>query len=144
MPSHVVLLRGVNNLGGKKVAMADLREVMASLGHTDVMTYIQSGNVLFTPRPAAGSVDTYEPLVAADYAVIETIKRAEDGNGLIVRLYETRRWRGKVTLLSGVPLASASICNLLEEDERAVDVVNDSLTLDITPYQIITLRLVPA
>jgi uncharacterized protein (DUF1697 family) len=45
-----VLLRGVNNLGGKKVAMAELREVVTSLGHTDVMTYIQSGNVLFTPR----------------------------------------------------------------------------------------------
>ena len=47
-----MLLRGVNNLGGKKVAMAELREVVTSLGHTDVMTYIQSGNVLFTPRPA--------------------------------------------------------------------------------------------
>ena len=50
MPTHVVLLRGVNNLGGKKVAMAELREVVTSLGHADVMTYIQSGNVLFTPR----------------------------------------------------------------------------------------------
>jgi uncharacterized protein (DUF1697 family) len=49
-----VLLRGVNNLGGKKVAMAELREIMTSLGHTDVMTYIQSGNVLFTPRPTGG------------------------------------------------------------------------------------------
>jgi uncharacterized protein (DUF1697 family) len=58
MPTHVVLLRGVNNLGGKKVAMADLREVVASLGHNDVTTYIQSGNVLFTPRPADGSADT--------------------------------------------------------------------------------------
>ena len=48
MPTHVVLLRGVNNLGGKKVAMAELREVVISLGHADVMTYIQSGNVLFT------------------------------------------------------------------------------------------------
>jgi uncharacterized protein (DUF1697 family) len=48
------LLRGVNNLGGKKVAMAELREVATSLGHTDVMTYIQSGNVLFTPRLAGG------------------------------------------------------------------------------------------
>jgi uncharacterized protein (DUF1697 family) len=47
MPTHVVLLRGVNNLGGKQVAMAELREVVASLGHADVMTYIQSGNVLF-------------------------------------------------------------------------------------------------
>jgi uncharacterized protein (DUF1697 family) len=55
MPTHVALLRGVNNLGGKKVAMADLRDVVAGLGHTDVMTYIQSGNVLFTPRPADGS-----------------------------------------------------------------------------------------
>jgi uncharacterized protein (DUF1697 family) len=48
------LLRGVNNLGGKKVAMAELREVVTSLGHADVMTYIQSGNVLFTP-PGGGS-----------------------------------------------------------------------------------------
>ena len=54
MPTHVALLRGVNNLGGKKVAMAELREVATSLGHTDVMTYIQSGNVLFTPRLAGG------------------------------------------------------------------------------------------
>jgi uncharacterized protein (DUF1697 family) len=54
MPTHVVLLRGVNNLGGKRVAMADLKDVVTSLGHTDVMTYIQSGNVLFTPRLADG------------------------------------------------------------------------------------------
>jgi uncharacterized protein (DUF1697 family) len=45
-----VLLRGINNLGSKKVTMAELQEVVISLGHTDVMTYIQSGNVLFTPR----------------------------------------------------------------------------------------------
>jgi len=55
MPTHVVLLRGVNNLGGKMVAMAELREVVTSLGHADVTTYIQSGNVLFTARPSAGA-----------------------------------------------------------------------------------------
>ena len=55
VPSHVALLRGVNNLGGKKVAMAELREVVTSLGHADVTTYIQSGNVLFTAPRAAGS-----------------------------------------------------------------------------------------
>jgi len=32
--------------------MAELRELIASLGYTDVATYIQSGNVLFTPQPA--------------------------------------------------------------------------------------------
>ena len=67
MPTHVVLLRGANNLGGKQVAMADLREVVASLSHADVMTCIQSGNVLFTARPAgartAGRIGT-GPLAA--------------------------------------------------------------------------------
>lgn len=48
VPTHVALLRGINLAGRNKVAMADLREVVSSLGHTDVSTYIQSGNVVFT------------------------------------------------------------------------------------------------
>jgi uncharacterized protein (DUF1697 family) len=48
MATHVALLRGINVGGHNKVAMADLREVVTSLGHADVATYIQSGNVLFS------------------------------------------------------------------------------------------------
>ena len=48
MATHIALLRGINVGGHNKVAMADLREVMASLGHTGVVTYIQSGNVVFS------------------------------------------------------------------------------------------------
>jgi uncharacterized protein (DUF1697 family) len=48
MPTHVALLRGVNVGGGRKLAMADLRQLVSSLGHADVATYIQSGNVVFT------------------------------------------------------------------------------------------------
>ena len=50
---YVALLRGINVGGRNKVPMADLRAAMESAGHTDVSTYIQSGNVLFrssTPR----------------------------------------------------------------------------------------------
>src|SRR5436190_5014993 len=54
VPTHVALLRGINVGGSNKVAMADLRDVVASLGHTGVSTYIQSGNVLFTARGGAG------------------------------------------------------------------------------------------
>ena len=51
------MLRGVNRLGSNKVTMAELREVVTSLGRADVMTYIQSGNVVFTPRASVlGSV----------------------------------------------------------------------------------------
>jgi uncharacterized protein (DUF1697 family) len=62
VPTHVALLRGINNLGSKKMSMAELQEVVTSVGHTDVMTYIQSGNVLFTPRLTAGTtVDCTDP-----------------------------------------------------------------------------------
>jgi uncharacterized protein (DUF1697 family) len=54
----VALLRGINLAGRNKVAMADLRQVVAALGHPEVSTYIQSGNVVFT---AADS-----PSLAAD------------------------------------------------------------------------------
>jgi uncharacterized protein (DUF1697 family) len=77
VPTHVVLLRGVNNLGGKKVAMAQLQEVVTSLGHTDVMTYIQSGNVLFTPRPSggrtAGRTDTAALAAELERAIADSI-----------------------------------------------------------------------
>jgi uncharacterized protein (DUF1697 family) len=52
MPTHIALLRGINLGGHNKVAMADLRQVVTSLGHGDVATYIQSGNVLFSPSQA--------------------------------------------------------------------------------------------
>jgi uncharacterized protein (DUF1697 family) len=50
MASHVALLRGINVGGRNKVPMTELREVVTSLGHTEVTTYIQSGNVLFTTQ----------------------------------------------------------------------------------------------
>jgi uncharacterized protein (DUF1697 family) len=52
---YVALLRGINVGGRNKVPMADLRAAVEEVGHTEVATYIQSGNVLFTsiqPRAA--------------------------------------------------------------------------------------------
>jgi uncharacterized protein (DUF1697 family) len=43
---YVLLLRGINLGGHNKVPMADLREIVAGIGCTDVATYIQSGNVI--------------------------------------------------------------------------------------------------
>lgn len=48
MTRYVALLRGINVGGKNTVAMADLRTWVADLGHTDVATYINSGNVVFT------------------------------------------------------------------------------------------------
>lgn len=48
MPRYLALLRGINVGGRNKVAMADLRLIATDLGFTDVATYIQSGNLVFS------------------------------------------------------------------------------------------------
>src|SRR6476646_5096429 len=50
MPVYAALLRGINVGGHNKVPMSGLRAMIESLGHTDVTTYIQSGNVVFTSK----------------------------------------------------------------------------------------------
>lgn len=48
MTAYVALLRGINVGGHNRVLMADLRRVVTELGHGDVATYINSGNVVLT------------------------------------------------------------------------------------------------
>jgi uncharacterized protein (DUF1697 family) len=71
MPTHLALLRGINVGGHNKVAMADLRRVVASLGHADVATYIQSGNVVFSTAETdtAALAEALEQAIAAALGV---------------------------------------------------------------------------
>ncbi|PWU43435.1 hypothetical protein DLE60_24325 [Micromonospora globispora] len=48
MSRYVALLRGINVGTATRIAMADLRRLVTDLGHEDVKTYLQSGNVVFT------------------------------------------------------------------------------------------------
>jgi uncharacterized protein (DUF1697 family) len=50
MGTYVVLLRGINLAGHKRVAMGTLRDVLTSSGYDDVRTYVQSGNVVLRSR----------------------------------------------------------------------------------------------
>jgi alpha-mannosidase len=58
-----------------------------------------------------------------------------------VRLYENQRNRSNITLTVGFPLEAAYICNLLEENQQMLAIQDNQIRLDITPYQILTLRL---
>ncbi len=48
MERYIALLRGINVGGQKKILMADLKALFESVGCTEVSTYIQSGNVVFS------------------------------------------------------------------------------------------------
>lgn len=48
---HIALLRGINVGRAKRIAMADLRALMDSLGFREVRTLLNSGNIIFTVPP---------------------------------------------------------------------------------------------
>lgn len=56
MTRYLVLLRGINVGGRNKVPMAPLRELLESHGHTNVSTYIASGNVILTSDRSAAQI----------------------------------------------------------------------------------------
>lgn len=54
--SYVALLRGINLGARNRIAMADLRALLESLGAEDVETYVQSGNVVFKSAHRPGDL----------------------------------------------------------------------------------------
>lgn len=73
--TYIALLRGINVGGHARLAMADLRGTMEALGHTDVATYLQSGNAVFTSEgtdPDALGTELTERL-SADLGLAPTV-----------------------------------------------------------------------
>jgi uncharacterized protein (DUF1697 family) len=56
MPRYVALLRGINVGGKNLIPMPLLKDAFEDAGFTDVSTYIQSGNVLFS-APSSSKAD---------------------------------------------------------------------------------------
>jgi len=71
----VALLRGINVGGRNTLSMGDLRALVERLGHEEVSTYIQSGNVVFSSRrrsPAA-LARSLEDGLADDLGVVASV-----------------------------------------------------------------------
>ncbi len=70
MKTYISILRGINVSGQKKILMADLKKIYESLGFSDVVTYIQSGNVLFNfnkTNSESDLIQTIEKAIQDEY-----------------------------------------------------------------------------
>jgi alpha-mannosidase len=73
--------------------------------------------------------------------VIDTIKKAEDSQAIIVRLYECHGSRGTAKLKTVLPFKNAFLCNLLEDDISVVNIDKGEIEFNYSPFQIITVKL---
>ncbi|MFT4143957.1 MAG: glycoside hydrolase family 38 C-terminal domain-containing protein [Mobilitalea sp.] len=79
--------------------------------------------------------------VNCDNVEIVAVKRAEDNNSTIVRMYETMGIHAKGTLKLPDYVKGAAICNLMEQKERTLDCSGSEVMLSFKPFEIITVIL---
>jgi len=80
--------------------------------------------------------------IDVDNVILDTVKPAEDGPGLILRFYEAHGGRGPVTLDFGFEVKEVSECDCLERPLGSLEVKGNAFTFDVTPFEIKTYRLV--
>jgi len=73
--------------------------------------------------------------------VLDTIKRAEDSDALVLRLYEAHGGRGTARLRLGVPFSAARLANALEDDGELLELDDGAIVLPYRPHAIITVKV---
>ncbi|MEZ0325250.1 MAG: alpha-mannosidase [Fimbriimonas sp.] len=91
----------------------------------------------------AGQKGLLPPFLTCDdrNIVIEAVKKAEDSDDVIVRLYECHNSRGRAELSSARPLRNAYLCDLEENVIAERDVQDGIIGFDYKPFEITTLKL---
>ncbi|SRR5690554_2188155 len=69
MVKKIAILRGINVGGKRKILMADLKSMFSNLGFKDVITYIQSGNIIFE-----SNLDDLELATQIENAILNKFK----------------------------------------------------------------------
>lgn len=76
--------------------------------------------------------------------MLETVKMAEDGNGVILRMYEFENalTKAEVTLGDAASIEAVSECNLIEEKICDIPLTENGFKITMKPYEIKTCRVV--
>jgi len=119
MPTYVSLLRGINVGGRRKVLMADLKVIYQKLGFTQVITYIQSGNVVFEAKKSLSTQVIEEVIKLAiqkkyDFDVPVLIRKVEE----ITTIYKTNPFLSNADKIERLYVAFLSDSPIKENIEK--------------------------
>jgi len=79
--------------------------------------------------------------VDVENVIVESVKKAEDNDDIILRLYEAYGMTNKAKITLGLPVKFAYLTNMLEEDIAELETDSESLLLNFKPFEILTVRL---
>jgi alpha-mannosidase len=102
--------------------------------------YAFNAPLLLAPTSLA---ETTQSFFAVDHPgiILDTVKKAEDSDALILRLYEAHGSLTVARLTSSLPVVSATICDLLEENDVSLSWQDGGAELTLKPFQIATLKV---
>ncbi|MDR1928243.1 MAG: glycosyl hydrolase-related protein [Oscillospiraceae bacterium] len=120
-------------------------------GHVSQSGVVREGYALNVPLEAVvaegacpdASLPAQFSFVAADAEniVIETVKKAEDSDALILRMYEAWNRSTSTVLTFGSPLAHAAECDLMEENDAPLAAEGNRLALAFKPFELKTVKV---
>ena len=79
--------------------------------------------------------------IAKPNVLLDTVKKAEDNNDIVLRLYEAYGCRGPVDIAFTEKPKMISECNLMERENKPLRLSGNKLKLSFTPFEIKTLRV---
>ncbi|MBO5452423.1 MAG: alpha-mannosidase [Clostridia bacterium] len=93
-------------------------------------------------KQTGANKDTFS-LISCDKenVVIETVKKAENDNSFIVRLYEAYDSKVNATLISGADIKKAYICDMMENIIEEIEVINNQIRISLKNFEILTLKI---
>lgn len=117
-----------------------------TLAQSDTVRRAYMLNVPMIAIPASGDADNIPTEFSAitldcDHAACETVKAAEDGEGTVIRIYEYRNIRDKLTITTAIPFKKAYLCDLLEREICELPVENGKIKCPVKGFEILTVKL---
>lgn len=77
-----------------------------------------------------------------DNVIIECVKKAENDDNMIVRLYDAYNRRTNATVTVPDVFKEAYLCNMLEENIEKLDLKDGKVTVDVSNFEIVTVKFV--
>ena len=77
-----------------------------------------------------------------DGVYLETIKKAEEGEGFVCRLYEGHGKSNEAYLKPSFDFKAAYLCNLLEKEIKRLEVVDGRIKISLGKFEIGTIKII--